>query len=89
MVSNTACGIAGCSNSRKNAPNAGFFRLPSIVTTNKRSEELSRDRSSQWLSKINPKNLSACQLAEKNSTLHVCGKHFINGKPSALSGFQQ
>ena len=38
----------------------------------------------QWLSKINRKNLTACQLAEKNSTLHVCGKHFINGKPSAL-----
>ena len=84
MVSNTACGVAGCSNSRKNAPDAGFFRLPSIVTTDKRSEELSRDKRSQWLSKINRKNLTACQLAEKNSTLHVCGKHFINGKPSAL-----
>ena len=83
MVSNTVCGIAGCSNSRKNAPNAGLFHLPSIVTTDKRSE-LSRDRRSQWLSKINHKNLTACQLAEKNSTLHVCGKHFINGKPSAL-----
>ena len=23
------------------------------------------------------------KFAEKNSTLHVCGKHFINGKPSA------
>ena len=33
---------------------------------------------------MNQKNLTACQLAEKNSTLHVCGKHFINGKPSAL-----
>ena len=84
MVSNTACDAAGCSNSSKNAPDAGFFLLPSIVTTDKRSEELSRDRRSQWLSKINRKNLTACQLAEKNSTLHVCGKHFINGKPSAL-----
>ena len=28
--------------------------------------------------------MTACQPAEKNSTLHVCGKHFINGKPSAL-----
>ena len=82
MVSNTVCGVAGCSNSRKNAPNAGLFHLPSIVTTDKRSE-LSRDRRSQWLSKINHKNLTACQLAEKNSTLHVCGKNFINGKPSA------
>ena len=83
-MSNTACGVAGCSNSRKNAPNVGFFRLPSIVTTNKRSEELSKDRRSQWLSKINRKNLTACQLAKRNSTLHVCGKDFINGKPSAL-----
>ena len=48
------------------------------LTTNKRSEELSRDRTSQWLSKINQKNLAASQLAEKNSTLHVCGKHFIS-----------
>ena len=53
MVSNTAFGVAGFSNSRKNAPNAGFFRLTSIVTTDKRSEELSRNRRSQWLSKIN------------------------------------
>ena len=84
MVSNTACGVAGSSNRRKNAPNAGFFGLPSVVTTDKISEELSRDRRSQRLPKINQKNLTACQLAEKNSTLHVCGKHFINGKPSAL-----
>ena len=28
--------------------------------------------------------MATCQLAEKNSTLHVCWKHFINGKPSAL-----
>ena len=61
-----------------------FYRLPSIATTDKRSEELSRDRRSQWLAKINRKNLTACHLAEKNSTLHVCGKHLINGKPSAL-----
>ena len=84
MVSNTTFGVAGFSNSRKNVPNAGFFRLPSIVTTDKRSEELSRNRRSQWLSKINRKNLTACKLAEKNSTLYVYGKHFINGKPSAL-----
>ena len=66
MVSNTACGVAGCSNSRKNAPDAGFFRLPSIVTTDKRSEELSRDRRSQWLSKINQ--------SEKFDCLRTCRK---------------
>ena len=82
MVSNTVCGVVGCSNSRKNAPNVGFFCLPSIVTTAKKSEELSIHRRSQWLSKINL--LTACQFAEKHSALHVCGKHFINGRPSAL-----
>ena len=84
MVGNIACGVAVCSNSRGNARNTGFFCLPSIVTTDKRPEELPTDRISQWLSKINQKNLTACQLAENNSTLHVCGKHFINGKASAL-----
>ena len=84
MVSNTTCGVAGFSDSRKNEPDAEFFRLPSIVTTDKRSKELSRDRRSQWLSNFNCKNLTTCQLAEKNSTLHVCRKHFINGKPSSL-----
>ena len=37
MVSNTACSVVGCNNSRKNATNVGVFRLPSIVTTGKRS----------------------------------------------------
>ena len=73
MVRNTSCGVAGCSDSTRTAPNAGFFRLSSIVTTDKRSEKRSRDRRNQWLSKINRKSLTACQLAEKNSTLHVCG----------------
>ena len=72
MVSNTASCVAGCSNSRKNAPNVGFFHLPSTIKTDKRSEELSRNRRSQWLSKINWKNLTASQLAEKNSTLATC-----------------
>ena len=96
MVSNTACGVAGCRNSRKNAPNAEFFRSPSIVTTDKRSEELSRDRRSQWLSKINRKNLTACQQAEKNSTLYMfvesislIGNHQLYMKPQILPGFQQ
>ena len=39
-MSNISCGVSGCRNSRKN----GFFCLPSIVTTDKRSEELSRNR---------------------------------------------
>ena len=82
-MSNTACYVLSYSNIRKNAQNVGFFCLPNIVTTDKKSDKVSRDRRSQWLSEINWKNLNACQLAEKNSILHVSGKHFIDGKPSA------
>ena len=39
---------------------------------------------SQWLSKSNRNGLSVCQLPEKNSTVHIGGQHFINGKPSVL-----
>ena len=52
-----------------------------LVATEKRSEQLSKDRRDQWLSKINRKNWNVCQIAEQNSALHVCRKHFINGKP--------
>ena len=84
MVNNTAWVLQAAVTAEKMSQMLDFYRLPSIATTDKRSEELSRDRRSQWLSKINRKNLTACQLAEKNSTLHVCGKHFINRKSSAL-----
>ena len=58
--------------------------LPSIVTTHKKLDELSRGWGSQWLSKINQKNLTACQLPEKNSTSHVSCNYITNEKPSAL-----
>ena len=61
-----------------------FFGLPSILTIDKRSEELSRVKWSKWLSKINQKNLNPWQTPEKKSTLLVCGIHFVNETPSAL-----
>ena len=45
------------------------------------SRILSRDI---WLSRINRKDLTSSQLVEKNSILHVCGSHFIMGRPAAL-----
>ena len=52
------------------------------------SEELRRMKKNQrrtpWLALINRKNLTNAQLSEKNSTLRVCGKHFISGRPSQL-----
>ena len=61
----------------------GFFRLPSIVNIDEISK-LSGQRRDIWLSRINRKDLTPSQLAEKNSTLHVCGSHFILSRPAAL-----
>ena len=43
-----------------------------------------RQRCDIWLWRINHKDLIPYQLAEKNSILHVCGSHFILGRPAAL-----
>ena len=69
---------------RSNALKERFVCLPSIVNTDETSEKLSRQRSDIWLSRISRKDLTPSQLAEKNSTLHVCGNHFILGGPAAL-----
>ena len=45
---------------------------------------MSRQRRDPWLSRINHKDLTPSQLAEKNSTLHLCGSHFILSRPAAL-----
>ena len=45
-------------------------KLPSIIVTG-RSDKLSKDRRSQWSAKINHKDLTACKLSDKKSTLHV------------------
>ena len=60
------------------------FLLPSIGNTDETSQKLSGQRRDIWLSRINRKDLTPSQLAEKNSTLHVCGSHFILGRPAAL-----
>ena len=80
----TSCGVVGCAKNRSNAPKEGFFRLPNMVNTDETSQKLPRQRRDIWLSRINRKDLTPPQLAEKNSTQHVCGSHFILGRPAAL-----
>ena len=60
------------------------FLLPSIGNTDEILQKLSGQRRDVWLSTINRKNLTPSQLAEKNSTLHVCGSYFILDRPAAL-----
>ena len=79
-----SCQVVGCAKNHSNAPKEGFFRLPSIVNTDETSQKLSRQRCNIWLSRIKCKDLTPSQLAEKNSTLHFCGNHFILGRPAAL-----
>ena len=62
----------------------GFFKLPSIRRISEDEQKLSHQRRACWLALINRKNLTNAQLSEKNSTLRVCGKHFISGRPSQL-----
>ena len=80
----TSCRVVGCAKNCNNVPKEGFFRPPSIVNTDETSQKLYGQRRDIWLSRINCKDLTPSQLAEKNSTLHVCGSHFILGRPVAL-----
>ena len=73
----TSCRIVGCAKNRSNAPKQGFFRLPNMVNTDETSQKLPRQRRDIWLSRINRKDLTPPQLAEKNSTLHVCGSQLF------------
>ena len=77
-------GVAGCAQNCSSAQKERFFRLPSIVKTDETSQKLSGQRRDIWLSRINRKDLTPSQLAEKNSTLHVCGSRFILGRPAAV-----
>jgi len=78
-----SCGIVGCNNNQWNCT-YGFFKLPSVNKTSQEEEHLTRERRKRWLAAIRRKNLTTAQLSEKNSSLKVCGKHFVNGKPSKL-----
>ena len=80
----TSCGVVHCAKNRSNAPKEGFFRLPSIVNTDEASQKLSGRRRDIWLSRISRKDFTPSQLAENNLTLHVCGSHFILGRPAVL-----
>ena len=80
----TSCGVLGCAKNRSSVPKEGFFRQPSIVNTDETSQKLSEQRCDTWLSRINRKDLTPSHLEEKNSTLLVCGSHFILGKTATL-----
>ena len=78
----TSCAVVGCSIKRVANSKFGFFWLPNVIESDKRSEKLSRDRRKLWLARINRENLTENQLAVKNSMLNVCSNHFISGRPS-------
>ena len=80
----TSCRVVGCAKNCSNVPKEGFFRLPSIVNTDETSQKLSEQRRDTWLSRINRKDLTPSQLEENNSTLRVCGSHFILVRTAAL-----
>nr|XP_047136548.1 uncharacterized protein LOC124813477 [Hydra vulgaris] len=82
MVS--SCGVLGCSLTKKKQPDIRFFRLPGIINYDEDSRSLSEERRRKWLASLNRTNLSQKQLSTIGSTLLVCGKHFINGKPAKL-----
>ena len=79
----TSCVIYKCSGKHKKDCKAGYFHLPGVrKDADTKTLELTNERRRLWLTRINrpSDNLSETQLAEVNSTIRVCGKHFINGK---------
>ena len=64
-----SCGGVGCSNNRVKTPSLSFFKLPSVIKTDQESEDLLLERRRLCLAKINRKDLTEHQLAEKNSAL--------------------
>ena len=75
----TSCCVAGC-NSKRNSPEARFFRFPSVLKNDKDSISLSKRRRELWIARINRKELNESTLAEQR----VCNKHFIRGQPAKL-----
>ena len=79
----TSCVIYKCSDKHKKDCKLGYFRLPAVrKDADTETLALSKERRRVWLTRINRPsgNLSEAQLAEVNSTIRVCGKHFINGR---------
>ena len=80
----TSCVIYKCINKHKKDCKVGYFRLSGVIKeADTKTLELSKkERRRVCLTKINrpSDNLSEAQLAEVNSTIRVCGKHFINGR---------
>lgn len=77
----TCCAVHSCNYRQNKIEKIGLFRIPAIQRgVDKKTLELLQDRRRVWIERINRKNLTAAQLSAENSTLRVCGKHFISGK---------
>ena len=79
----TSCVIYKCSDKHKKDCKVGYFRLPAVrKDLDTEILALSKERRTVWLTRVNrpSDNLAEAQLAEVNSTIRVCGKHFINGR---------
>ena len=72
----TSCCVVGCSVSKKNYPEASFFRIPAILRNDEQA--ISKKRKELWMARINRKNVIT------TTTLRVCNKHFIKDHPSKL-----
>ncbi|XP_077552537.1 uncharacterized protein LOC144166996 [Haemaphysalis longicornis] len=76
------CAIVGCSNRTcwTKSTNKNFFRLPKVIEPQgDRTKELCVKRRSLRLAQINRADLNT-----KRTGTHVCGAHFVKGRPSQL-----
>ncbi|XP_075534621.1 uncharacterized protein LOC142568636 [Dermacentor variabilis] len=78
------CVVFGCKNHTKkrrgdeNVAQVGFFSLPKVVKNQcKKTEETTARRRTEWLRRINRKDLD-----DSANHYRVCGKHFISGRPA-------
>ena len=69
------CCVIGCSARADRERDLRFFSIPAVIShQDKRTEEISRKRRTEWIAKINRKDWTPT----KNS--FVCSRHFISGK---------
>ena len=67
------CVVSGCSNRQKKG-GVSFFSIPGVIESQgAKTKELSSQRRTLWLARINRKNWSP------SSSSRVCGDHFISG----------
>ncbi|KAF4524901.1 hypothetical protein B566_EDAN018071, partial [Ephemera danica] len=83
------CCIKNCSSNTRDkirSEKVGMFCIPAIITNqDKRTEELTRERQSLWLARINRKDFGASWRGTTSTNLpRVCGKHFVSGRSAKL-----